>query len=286
MKFSRLTSQTSTSVRRPSRASRARPRSGPRRSRRRGSEPGAVTAARAHSCEPHGARRQSRPSGNGGAVGLYHRRAMEQQPIHEIFDQFKQQLPDIDPVETAGVARLAGCGRRGLGPGARPLHHLQAPEARPAAAGRPAAADPDPVRQHDLPRAGAGLPRRRVDRAPHPAHDPLERAGHGPAREHAATRASAGTCRPTPAPRACTRSASTTSSAAATATRPATRSSSRATPRRASTPAPSSRAASARSSSTTSGARRCGPAACRPTRTRARCPSSGSSRRSAWAWDR
>ena len=26
---------------------------------------------------------------------------MEQQPIHEIFDQFKQQLPDIDPVETA-----------------------------------------------------------------------------------------------------------------------------------------------------------------------------------------
>ena len=23
-----------------------------------------------------------------------------QQPIHEIFDQFKQQLPDIDPVET------------------------------------------------------------------------------------------------------------------------------------------------------------------------------------------
>ena len=23
-----------------------------------------------------------------------------QQPIHDIFDQFKQQLPDIDPVET------------------------------------------------------------------------------------------------------------------------------------------------------------------------------------------
>src|ERR671911_88808 len=32
-------------------------------------------------------------------IGLYDRRDMEQ-PIREIFDQFKQQLPDIDPVET------------------------------------------------------------------------------------------------------------------------------------------------------------------------------------------
>src|SRR5687768_2321181 len=32
-------------------------------------------------------------------AGRYHRIDM-QQPTHEIFDQFKQQLPDIDPVET------------------------------------------------------------------------------------------------------------------------------------------------------------------------------------------
>ena len=32
-------------------------------------------------------------------IGRYHRIDM-QQPTHEIFDQFKQQLPDIDPVET------------------------------------------------------------------------------------------------------------------------------------------------------------------------------------------
>ena len=32
-------------------------------------------------------------------IGRYHRPDMDQ-PIREIFDQFKQQLPDIDPVET------------------------------------------------------------------------------------------------------------------------------------------------------------------------------------------
>jgi pyruvate dehydrogenase E1 component len=35
----------------------------------------------------------------GQRIGGYHRTDMEQ-PIREIFDQFKQQLPDIDPVET------------------------------------------------------------------------------------------------------------------------------------------------------------------------------------------
>src|SRR5918992_1284046 len=33
-------------------------------------------------------------------IGLYHTREM-QGPIHDVFDQFKQQLPDIDPVETS-----------------------------------------------------------------------------------------------------------------------------------------------------------------------------------------
>ena len=32
-------------------------------------------------------------------IGLYHSLEM-QGPIHDVFDQFKQQLPDIDPVET------------------------------------------------------------------------------------------------------------------------------------------------------------------------------------------
>ena len=34
-----------------------------------------------------------------GRIGRYHGRDM-QQPIRELFDQFKQQLPDVDPVET------------------------------------------------------------------------------------------------------------------------------------------------------------------------------------------
>ena len=85
------------------------------------------------------------------------------------------------------------------------------------------------------------------------------------------------------APPRSTRSASTGSSRAARTAGRATRSSTRATPRRASTPAPSSRAGSARSSSTTSGARRRRRTACRPTRTRGSCPTSGSSRRSRWA---
>jgi pyruvate dehydrogenase E1 component len=50
-------------------------------------------------------------------IGLYDRGDMEQ-PIREIFDQFKQQLPDIDPVETQewidsldGVVETAGTDR-------------------------------------------------------------------------------------------------------------------------------------------------------------------------------
>ena len=52
-----------------------------------------------------------------GATGGYHRRDMEQ-PIREIFDQFKQQLPDTDPVETQewlesldSIVETAGPGR-------------------------------------------------------------------------------------------------------------------------------------------------------------------------------
>ena len=75
---------------------------------------------------------------------------------------------------------------------------LQAPQARAPAPDRPAAADPDPLHQHDQPRAGARLPGRRGDGAAHPPHRPLERGGDGPAREHPLRRASAATSRRTP----------------------------------------------------------------------------------------
>ena len=71
------------------------------------------------------------------------------------FDEFKHQLPDIDPDETDDwMASLDQVVVRG-GRGARPIHHLQAAQACPPAPGRPAAADPDPLHQHDQPRAGA-----------------------------------------------------------------------------------------------------------------------------------
>ena len=114
------------------------------------------------------------------------------------FDEFKHQLPDIDPEETSewlGVVRPA---RRAGGrePGAVP--RLQAAQAGPPAPRRAAAADPDPLHQHDQPRAGAVLPGRRADRAPDPPDHPLERGRDGPPREQPVQRASAATSRPTP----------------------------------------------------------------------------------------
>ena len=87
--------------------------------------------------------------------------------------------PGRDP----GLARLARPGRRPGGRDPRPVPPLQAAQARPPAPDRAAAADPDALHQHDQPRAGAGLPGRRGDRAAHPPDDPLERGGDGPARE-------------------------------------------------------------------------------------------------------
>ena len=99
------------------------------------------------------------------------------------FDEFKHQLPDIDPGRDRGLARVARPGRRAGRRGARPIPHLQAAQARPPAPGRPAAADPDPLHQHDQPGAGAGVPGRRGDGAADPPADPLERGRDGPARQ-------------------------------------------------------------------------------------------------------
>ena len=82
-----------------------------------------------------------------------------------------------------GLARLA---RPGRGPGGRepgPIPDVQAAEARAPAARRAAEPDQHPLHQHDQPRAGAVLPRRRGARAPDPAAGPVERGGDGPARE-------------------------------------------------------------------------------------------------------
>ena len=106
---------------------------------------------------------------------------------------FVWSLPDTDvlrrvqapaarhrPPGNGGVARLPRAGRRGRGREPCPLPHVQAAQAREAAARRPAAADPDPLHQHDQPGAGAFLPRRRTAGASHPPHHPLERGGDGP----------------------------------------------------------------------------------------------------------
>ena len=173
------------------------------------------------------------------------------------FDEFKHQLPDIDPDETSEWLGVARPGRRAGGrePGAVP--RLQAPQAGPPAPRRAAAADPDPLHQHDQPRAGAVLPGRRGDRAPDPADHPLERGRDGPPGQQPVQRASAATSRPTP-PRRRLYEVGLQPLLPGQGRRPApaTRSSTRATRRPGSTPGRSSRAGSARTSSTTSGARR------------------------------
>ena len=99
------------------------------------------------------------------------------------FDEFKHQLPDIDPAETddwlTSLDQVVAAGGRDP----RPVPPLQAAQARAPAPDRAAAADPDPLHQHDQPGAGAGLPGRRGDGAADPPDDPLERGRDGPARE-------------------------------------------------------------------------------------------------------
>ena len=98
-------------------------------------------------------------------------------------DDFKQQLPDIDEAETRDwvesfdqVLDQEGENR------ARFLMYKLLKRARQRHVGLPEP-HPDPVHQHDQPRAGALLPGRRGAGAPDPAADPLERGGDGPAGE-------------------------------------------------------------------------------------------------------
>ena len=164
-----------------------------------------------------------------------------------IFDGFVHQLPDIDPDETAGVARLARRGGRHARQDPGPVPAVQAARAGPRAArsaSRPRSRTP--YVNTIPPRAGAVVPRRRAHRAPHPRLHPLERGGDGGQGQQARRRhrrppldvrllgrALRGRLQPL-LPRQGRRPA------------PATTSTSRATPRPASTPGRSSRAASPR----------------------------------------
>ncbi len=169
------------------------------------------------------------------------------------FDEFKHQLPDIDPAETEDwmtsldqVVEQAGETR------ARFLVYKLLKRARQLQIGLPPLTQTryintiSPEQEPAFPGDEAmELRIRRIVRW---------NAVAMVLRANNRSRASAGTCRPTRARRASTRSASTTSSGART-TDPATRSSTRATPRPASTHEPFSRVDSPRTSSTTSGAR-------------------------------
>ena len=96
-----------------------------------------------------------------------------------ISDGLPSQLPDVDPSETGGVARVARRGRGPRGPQPRPL-----PDAEPAAAGagepgRGAEPAQHRLHQHDPVRVRAVVPRRRARRAAHPRVHPVERGDHG-----------------------------------------------------------------------------------------------------------
>ena len=97
------------------------------------------------------------------------------------FDEFKHQLPDIDPAETEDwLASLDQVVAEEGESRARFIIYKLLKRARQLQVGL-AAADPDPLHQHDQPRAGAQLPGQRGARASHPPADPLERGRDGPA---------------------------------------------------------------------------------------------------------
>ena len=188
---------------------------------------------------------------------------------NEVLDEFKRQLPDADPAETQEWIEALDGVVADPRPRARRLPAAQGARSAPASSGSGCRGSiQTALHQHHLPE----------QEPPFPGDEEMElrvrriirwnAAAHGAARRTSASPGSAGTCPPTPRPRASTRWASTTSSAARTTAARATRSTSRATPRPASTRARSSRAGSRRRSSITSGARWCAARGSPPIRTR------------------
>ena len=116
------------------------------------------------------------------------------------FDEFKHQLPDIDPEETAEW--LASFDQLVEQEGESRARFLvyKLLEAGPPAPRRAAAAHPDPLHQHDQPRAGAVLPRRRGDRAAGSDGSSAGTRSRWSSGRTASSPGSAGTSRRTPAP--------------------------------------------------------------------------------------
>src|SRR5438552_15053535 len=90
--------------------------------------------------------------------------SMQMADVHDVFDEFKRQLPDIDPQETQewidsidALVKQSGADRARF-----VLYKLLK---RAHAPRRAAAAHADALHQHDLTGAGAVLPRRRGDGA-------------------------------------------------------------------------------------------------------------------------
>ncbi len=102
-------------------------------------------------------------------------RVASREDVGPILNGIPTHLPDIDPAETAGVARQPRRGHRRPRPDAGPLPHAAHARARPGRAGGRPVADDDRLRQHDQPRAGALVPRRRGGRAALPRLPALER---------------------------------------------------------------------------------------------------------------
>ena len=123
------------------------------------------------------------PNGYCHVASKRHHHGVERQRRTPMFDQFKQQLPDIDPVETQewmesleSVVQHAGTKR------AQYLMYKLLKAARVRNIGLPPTTQ-DAVHQHDQSRARADVPGRRDDGATYSTAHPLERRRHGHPRE-------------------------------------------------------------------------------------------------------
>ena len=105
--------------------------------------------------------------------------------MHEVFDQFKQQLPDIDPAETQEWMESLDARRRAGGPDrARYIIYKLLKRARQLNVGLPPLVQTRYINTIS-PEQEPYFPGDEAMELRDPAHDPLERAGDGAARQHA-----------------------------------------------------------------------------------------------------
>ena len=104
--------------------------------------------------------------------------------MHEVFDQFKQQLPDIDPAETQEwLDSLDAVVEQGGADRARFLIYKLLKRARQLNVGLPPLVQTRYINTIS-PEQEPHFPGDEEMEQRDPAHDPLERAGHGAARQH------------------------------------------------------------------------------------------------------